>query len=171
MRHGQQLRRITSRSSHRVRRLVLRHRLRSAPRVVIRHVIRRVFPDDCPSLNAICNVISRYIKLTKAYDKKWGNTSGFNTGQNRETYRNMDADLDFVYNGDLPAQPKPLQKAKCSPPADPPLKKKQTLPDKHRIPSSAPRPTDTKHDLMAVPLVHLPNGLLGLDWSKAKPAE
>ena len=52
-------------------RQVIRRCWRSCIRFASREVWRIVIPYGGPSLSSICALISRYIRLTEAYHKKW----------------------------------------------------------------------------------------------------
>jgi hypothetical protein len=144
----------------RVLRRVRRHALRRVPR----RAPRRVLKDDGPSLHELCNVVSAYLRLSQAWDRKWNPPSRFKTiGIPEEHRRQMDADLARAYGENSPF---PRTQA-AQPPAAPP-------PPPTPAPPSAPEPArpepPPRCDVVAIPLVRLPNGLLSLDWSRAYPA-
>ena len=125
--------------------------------------------DNGPTLNDICVLVGTYLRLSKAYDKKWHPPSRFKTiGTQEERDRRMLEDLDRAYgenspfvreqtsrttaSGRVPLLPAPAERV----PPGPPLV----------TPKPQPPP---KSDVVSIPLIRLPNGLLGCDWNKARP--
>ncbi len=163
--------RAASRRCHAGRRRPVR---RSAHRRALRRRPRSVLPDTGPTLTGIAHLISRYLKMKEAYERKW------NPKPKRweplltadEAQRKLQADLERAYGDRLPSEnnpPPPAVPAPVNPPTahHPP-------PDAPHIPgpASTPAPLERpKCDVVAVPLVRLPNGFLVCDWSRARPAD
>jgi hypothetical protein len=148
---------------HAATRRALRYCLRRAPRRAPRHVLK----DKGPTLRGVCALVSTYLRLSKAYDKKWHPPCHFKTlGTPEERDRRMREDLDRAYGEHSPfvrAQAiraaAPSASSQVSPPPAPvgaPL----------TPPAPQPRPAC---DVISVPLARLPNGILRCDWSKARP--
>jgi hypothetical protein len=140
-------------------RRVLRRALRRLPRRAPRRLLR----DNTPSLHDLCNVLSAYLRLSKAWDKKWNPPSRFKTiGTPEERRRQMEADLEKAYGENSPS----VRVQATGPPAAPAPRPAPAPPPA----SGPPCPQPLKCDTVAVPLVRLANGLLSLDWSRARPA-
>jgi hypothetical protein len=167
--HGRARRRVvilhSARSAcHTVSRRALRSSLRRAPRRAPRHILK----DNGPTLHDICALVSAYLRLSKAYDKKWHPPSRFKTlGTQEERDRRMLEDLERAYGENSPFIREQKTRTTASPsssPVSPPL-----VPPDPPLAAPVPQPRP-QCDVLSVPLVRLPNGLLSCDWSRARPA-
>ena len=142
---------------HTASRRALRSSLRRAPRRASRHVLK----DNGPTLHDICALVSAYLRLSKAYDKKWHPPSRFKTlGTREERERRMQEDLERAYGENSPFVREQTTGTTASPISIP-----------LTPPPAAPAPQlRPKCDVVSVPLIRLPNGLLSCDWSRARPA-
>ena len=165
------------------RRLLLVHPVRPAARRVLRrarrpclrHAVRRptrhVLPDPGPSLNSLFALCNRSLRVVERLQKKLNRPSRFKTiGTPEEHRRRMEEDLKRAYGDDSPFRSAVGSPAAASAPsspfASPPAP--QSAPGSQAS-SLNPQPAP-KCDVMAVPLVSSPNGLLTLDWRRARPA-
>ena len=162
---------------------VIRTVLRSCARSALRGAWRTVIPYDGPSLNDICALLSRYIRLANAYDKKWGSAppeSRFVTlCSPEESRRKFEEDLQRCYG-------QPGNPVETVGPSD-----QSSRGERGRPACTSQRPAENlgsspngalalaamepavsaaaaKKDVIAVPLVRTSSGLLGLDWSAAR---
>ena len=120
-----------------------------------------------PSLRDICTLLNTYLRLRTAEEKERQSTSRFKTfGTPEENYRRFEQDIRRAYGNHSPSAGEQAGSpvAARSPPASPPAQA--------RVPPPPPptRPARDKCDVMAVPLVRLPSGLMVCDWSRARPA-
>ncbi len=170
------------------RRLIILHPARPAFRRGTRRALRRclrrphhrgprhVLKDTGPSLRDICSLLSRYLRLSKAYDKKWHPPSRFKTLCTPEEFRRrLEADLDRAYGDHSPfGQPQAIQSPlpAVSPHPVPPASERtpQRSAGESDGKSSLNLQPAQKRDVMSVPLIRRPNGLLSLDWNHARPA-
>ena len=159
-------RRVGRRAERPVGRSVLRSRSRS----VLRDAWRTVIPYDGPTLENICSLLSRYIRLANAYDKKWHPrppASRFKPlCSPEESRRKFEEDLQRCYGKGVEERGRPAcdsqRPAENLGPSD---KNEASLPPSNKTAISA---TDEKKDVTAVPLVRNADGMLTLDWSAAK---
>lgn len=159
-------RRVGRRAGRPVVRSVLRSRSRSA----LRDAWRTVIPYDGPSLNDICALINRYIRLANAYDKKWNPPppkSRFKPlCSPEESRRKFEEDLQRCYGKGAEERGNPASGSQR--PAE------NIIPFDKQNASPAPAAetkisaSTEKKDVVAVPLIRTASGLLGLDWSAAK---
>ena len=146
--------------------LVARRVVRSCLRLARRTALRRVIPYDGPSIGAICRVFNAYIRFMEAEEKKSNPPSRFKTlGTEEERERQWREDLERGYGEKAVAARKAAAREQA---ASRPRSPVPSVPSPQPTsPSSVPKP---KCDVTAVPLVRLPNGMWGLDWSKTRPA-
>ena len=153
---------------HTVSRRALRSCLRRAPR----RAPRRVLKDNGPTLHDICSLVSAYLRLSKAYDKKWHPQSSSKTlGTPEERERRMQEDLERAY-GENSSFVRAQAIRATAPPTSSQLSSRPPM-DAH-VPAGVPLVAPvtqpcSKSDVISVPLVRLPNGLLSCDWGRARP--
>jgi hypothetical protein len=136
--------------------------VRSSTRSALREAWRTVIPYDGPSLNDICALLGRYIRLANAYEKKWNpapRQSRFKPlCSAEESRRKFEEDLQRCY-GQHDQFQRPAENFSSSD------KDSASPAHAHEIAIS---PGSEKKDVTAVPLIRTSSGLLGLDWSAAK---
>ena len=181
IRHRSMHRRVGRRAERPVGRSVLR----SVTRSVVRDTWRAVIPYDGPSLNDICVLLSRYIRLAEAYDKKWNPPAPKSRFQPlcspEESRRKFEEDLQRCYGKGVEKPVRPAESV-----GQP--EQLQSSAERGRLACSSQRPAENfgssdkdtaspapaistapeKKDVVAVPLIRTASGLLGLDWSAAK---
>ena len=82
-----------------------RRALRRAHHRAHHRAYRHILKDTGPTLRDICSIVSTYLRLSKAYDKKWHPPSRFKTiGTPEERQRQVEQDLDRIY-GSAPDAP------------------------------------------------------------------
>ena len=141
-----------------------RRALRSALRPPFRRGPRRLLKYNGPSLRDVCTLLNAYLRLRNADEKERQSTSRFKTlGTPEENHRRAEEDLRRAYGNGSPSA-----RAQASAPVAAPTPPAQALAPPP--PPPPPPPARDKCDVMAVPLVHLPSGLMACDWSRARPA-
>ena len=139
--------------------MVTRTVLRGVSRSILREVWRTVIPYDGPSLEAICSLLSAYVRLAEKHERKRKaeRQPKFETlCTPEESRRKFLADLERCYGSGA--------KKSDQPPAQPPHSTNLVA-----SPAVTAAPLATaKKDIVSVPLAYTGDGLLGLDWSHAK---
>jgi len=163
MRRRKPIQRPVRRSCRPAGRRVLSRALRRS----FRRGPRRLLKYNGPSLRDICTLLNAYLRLRTAEEKERQSTSRFKTfGTPEENHRRFEQDIRRAYGNPSPSAGEQAGSpaAVLTPPASPPAQA--------RVPPSPPptRPARDKCDVMAVPLVRLPSGLMVCDWSRARPA-
>lgn len=129
--------------------------------------------DQGPTLRDVCAAIEAYLRLSKAYDKRWHPPSRFKTlCSAEELERRTREDLGRAYGDNSPfvrAQAIRAAAPSASSPVSEPPSPAATAPGGPPLAAPAPQP-GPKCDVMSVPIVRLPNGLLSCDWTQARPA-
>ena len=139
--------------------------MRSVHRSVIRCTIRPVPKSRGPTLREITSLLSQYLKISTAYEKKWNPPSRFKTLMTtEEAEAKWKSDIERAYGADARAARDLKTEASTSARASP------APPPSAEPPAVPATPPEIKHDVMAVPLVRLPSGICCLDWSGAHPA-
>lgn len=150
-----------------------RSALRSCLRRATRRATRHVLKDQGPTLRDVCAVIEAYLRLSKAYDKKWHPPSRFKTlCSSEELERRTREDLERAYGDNSPFVRAPTARAaapSASGLASEPPPPAKTAAGGALVAAPAPQ-SGPKADVTSVPIVRLPNGLLTCDWTRARPA-
>ena len=172
MHHGQQPRRTTFHSDQPAGRPASRSVLRSVHRSVMRCTIRQVLKSRGPTLREITSLLSQYLKISSAYEKKWNPPSRFKTLMTaEEAEAKWKSDIERAYGADACAArtlaTQPSTSARASPLPETGAQASATKPQLAVAPAAR---QEIKHDVIAVPLVRLPSGICSLDWSNARPA-
>jgi len=158
---------ITRRVERPATRIVTRCVVRTVTRSVVRQAWRTVIPYDGPSLNNICALLSAYVKMAEAHDRRRNPKPRLKRKPNfeplcspEEHRRKFLADMERCYGtGSGTQSPGVTNEAPRYPISPPPAPTPASL---------APDPVSTeKKDVIAVPLHIGPSGLLHLDWTRA----
>jgi hypothetical protein len=156
----------------RATRPAFRRGFRRASRHALRRAVfrapRRLLKDNGPSLHDLCNLVSRYIRMAEAFEKKWNPPARFKTiGTPEEHRRQVEHDLQRAYGDGSPLARPPTPQPAPAAPATPPGNSLAQTAQQNSSRGSGPQPRP-KRDVIAVPLVRHANGLLGLDWDAVR---
>jgi len=139
----------------------------------LRGFTRHVLNDCGPTLGDICAVTEAYLRLSKAYDKKWHPPSRVKIlCSSEELERRTREDLERAHGENSPFVRAQAIGAVAPPAANPtskPAPPAQTDAGGPLLAAPASQPSP-KFDVMSVPIVRLPSGLLSCDWTRARPA-
>ncbi len=150
----------------------------SRTRSRLRSVWRTVIPYDGPSLNDICALLSGYIRLATAHEKRTRPSSADRFQplcSAEESRRKFEADLQRCYGtpADLGSTGGPP--VSFGDPLDamePGVRSNQDILAKQERSAAGTgkscAPASEKKDLVAVPLVRTADGCLGLNWQQAR---
>src|SRR4051794_16334389 len=166
---------VTVRSTRSAMRTAVRSAVHSCKRSAIHRARRDVLKDRGPTLREVCALLNSAIETSEAYRKKYH--PAWNEGRFKmlrppaESHQQGAIDLERIY-GDNTDAAREIEAFAAAASAQP---RSQQAPD--AAPPKPPLPTATtppapwpKSDLIAVPLMRLPSGILTCDYSKARPA-
>jgi hypothetical protein len=138
---------------------------------VIHREVRAVLKGCGPELYEIASTIKRYVKMSEAYDKRYNPPSRFKTLLSpEESYRKFQENLKRAYGeGSVGARHIAEQAAGKAKASTLPVPVNQPSTDSFQHIADPPNPPKSKPDVIAVPLMYSPEGLLCYDWDNARP--